>query len=747
MLERPLIYLVPPAAAALYGAVCFDLSPGLHASLLLLSLLLIAAGALIRHNRLFTITCMLAVTALAFSAFSLYRSLLVEPVRELSGRHAEITATVMQDPDVYEDSQRAELSVDDNDFLPRSFRMLCYLPLTEEPLHAGDRIQVNVGFYIPSATEGFDRAAYQASNGWYIAASCTEDENDQPVSFSVIGHEGDSPLWLPQRIARFCKQASLDALPAREGSLLSGFLIGDTAGLTDEDTLAFQISGLSHMVAVSGMHVAFLVAFCYLLFGRRIGTWVSVPLILLFIPIAGATPSVIRAAFMYLVAAGAFIMQREANSLNSLLGVLAVLLLQNPYAIAGLSLQLSFAATLGLILLSGRMQSRMMRPFAKLPKPAKKLVSVAAGAVSSTVSATIFTTPILLTSFGAVSMLSLLSNLLVVGVTAASFIGGIVLCVAAAVFPTAVPVVAALEKPMLDYILWVANFVADIPFGVVNWSDGFGLASVVILFGTVLLWLIAGKRIRWRFVLPGVCVLVVGITAAGTYYHGQRYTVTYLTCGSGQAILVSETDRNVTLIDCAGDGGYRDAAASVREWMRWNGCPRIDTLVLTAVDRSHARDLPALLDSTEVGQILIPAGCRETKYNTDLLALVHEAAAQEIGAEQMLYTGEVPITVFPVTDGKLGVLISDDVLVVHSPTQKQLAGYLETADAPPTAPEVVLAENNLEDIGLLEQALDAFGAERLVVQAAYRDITKEYAGRPVESPYWNGEIVRQFEKE
>ena len=73
MLERPLIYLVPPAAAALYGAVCFDLSPGLHASLLLLSLLLIAAGALIRHNRLFTITCMLAVTALAFSVFSLYR--------------------------------------------------------------------------------------------------------------------------------------------------------------------------------------------------------------------------------------------------------------------------------------------------------------------------------------------------------------------------------------------------------------------------------------------------------------------------------------------------------------------------------------------------------------------------------------------------------------------------------------------------------------------------------------------------
>ena len=112
MLERPLIYLVPAAAAALYCAVCLETAPGLHLSLLLLSIFLAAAGAFIRRERLFTVMCMLAAASFAFSGFAAYRMIRVEPVRELAGRHAEITATLLQDPDISEDSLRAELSVD-----------------------------------------------------------------------------------------------------------------------------------------------------------------------------------------------------------------------------------------------------------------------------------------------------------------------------------------------------------------------------------------------------------------------------------------------------------------------------------------------------------------------------------------------------------------------------------------------------------------------------------------------------------
>ena len=316
MLERPLIYLVPPAAAALYCAVCLDAAPGPHLSLLLLAVFLIAAGALVHHARPFAVCCMLAAASFAFSGFAVYRINVVEPVRELAGQNKEITATVLQDPDIYEDSQRAELSVDDAEWLPGSFRMQCYLPLTDEPLLAGDRIKVNVGFIFRAQRRALTVLPIRHPTAGILQA---------PIQRTTTMNQ--FPFQLPRRKGMVCagcrsvlrgSASRLVWICSPNGRVVcsAALLIGDTATLPDDDTLAFQISGLSHMVAVSGMHVAFLVAFCYLLFGRRIGTWASIPLILFFVPIAGATPSVIRAAVMYLIAAGAFIIRRETSSVN-----------------------------------------------------------------------------------------------------------------------------------------------------------------------------------------------------------------------------------------------------------------------------------------------------------------------------------------------------------------------------------------------------------------------------------------------
>lgn len=744
MRERPLVFLVPAAAMAIFCSVCLDIYIKPNLSLLLLSLSLAAAGALINYEKLFTLCCMLAAAFLALTGFSAYRSVFVDPVRMLAGSHAEITATVLQDAVVYDDNQRAELSVNDNTILRRSFRMYCYLPLTETPLYAGDQIRVNVGFYLPGNTEGFDRAAYQASEGCYITASYTKNEDDTPMSFAVLQTENGSPRWIPQRIARFCKQAIEDTLPEREAGLLTGLLIGNKDAMSASDTISLRIAGLSHLVAVSGLHVGFLVAFCYLIFGRRLGTYLSVPLILLFVPIAGASPSVIRAAIMYLIASSAFITKRESDTLNSLFAALALLLMQNPYAIAGLSLQLSFAATLGLVLFAGKMQMRMLRPLHDLPKPLYRLLSFIVGAVSCTICATIFTAPILLSSFGYISILSVLSNLLVVGVTAVCFIAGFLICIASAICPAVLPVLSAITQPPLYYILWVAERISNLPFGMVNWGDGFGLAALFLCFAVILSWLIIGNRIKWKYAMPIVCLCLVILSGLSTYQYQRTYRVTYLPCGTGQAILVSDTTQ-ATLIDCAGDGGYRDAAQMVQEWMRYHNIDHIDTLILTAVDRGHARDLPTLLQTVSVNQILIPVGSKSTKYNADLLELCEQVDAQEISQTKTLDTGAAPITVFPIADGKMGVQIASEVLILHSPTQKQLAAFLESSSI--FASEIVLSQRNMEDDELLTQALNAVGAERIIVQAGFGEVVSEYHGLSVESPYVTGEIVRQFMKE
>ncbi|MGI6181615.1 MAG: ComEC/Rec2 family competence protein [Agathobaculum sp.] len=507
------------------------------------------------------------------------------------------------------------------------------------------------------------------------------------------------------------------------------------------------MAGLSHLVAVSGLHIGFLVAFCYLLFGRKYGTVLSIPMILLFVPVAGATPSVIRAAVMYLITAGAFLCRREANSLNSLFVALALLLVINPYAIASLSLQLSFMATLGLILFSGKMQRRLSRPFQKCGRFFRKVAAIGAGAISCSVCAMLFTIPILLTAFGYVSVLSVLSNLLVTGITSICFIAGFLLCLCARFLPIAVPALAKVEEVLLGAMIAIAEWVAGLPFGLVSGQDGFFVAALLSAMGALWLWLLIGKRVKWKIILPVVCVAVAALTAVGVYDKNSHYTITFLPCGTGQAILVSDAaQQHTTLVDCAGDGGYHDAAASVQEWMRWHGVRKIDTLILTAADKGHARDLPALFNHTAVESVWMPAQCRKTKHNTEILDLLDRAPATPVEEKTVLNTESVPVTAFPITAGKLGVLIGRQVLVLHSPTQKQLSAFWQTGEQY-TAPIVVLAQRNLEDDALLRETLCLTKAEKLIIQAGSKEFLPAYEGIPTQSPYLTGELCIRYKKE
>gem|GEM_PF-416741 len=739
MWKKPMVYLAPAAAAALYCAVCLNYAPSVHTAIWALILSLIITGAVVRRPRIFFLCCMSTSVALAFSFFAVYEKYIVSPIRDLKGSTLEITATVLQDADVYENNQRAELLIDENDRITRSFHTLSYLPLTDIPLYAGDKITAYLSFYLPNNTGGFDRKLFQAADRCYIAASCPKDKNGEPYSFSVSREEENSLRWLPNRISRFCKQAISQALPVREAGLLSGLMLGDTSGVIEDDSLAFRIAGLSHLTAVSGLHIGFLVSFCFLAFGRRMGTTVSVPLVLLFVPIAGASPSVLRAAIMYLITAGAFAVQKEADSLNSLCIALALLLLMNPYAIASLGLQLSFASTTGLILLAGKMQRRLLAPTVNWSRIAKKTASFFASAVSCTVCATLFTTPILLTSFGSVSILSVLSNILVAGVTAICFIGGFILCLCAiASILLATSVGKFLIFP-LRYLLWVAHKATDLPFGRVNSYMAFRVAALGTFFIVLLLWILFGKRVKWKVTLPLCGVLIVGCIVADAQYQKTHYTVTYFPCGAGQAIIVSNTD-TTALIDCGGDGGYYNAASEVREWMRWRCISQIDTLILTAVDKTHLRDLSDLLEATEVNTILMPDNCKETKNNKDLLTFIRFHQAQPVSKRQTI--SSLPLTVFPVTDGKLGVNIGGHTLILHSATQKQLAAFLEKETI--SAPLVVLSERNLEDADLLADALQRIQAESILLQAS-RNVPQTLAGLPVESPYLLGDIQKQYQ--
>lgn len=730
-------------AAALYVAVMLQKSIALSASLLFCALCLISLAVFFEKRYLRTILLLTLSASMALTFLSAYDAVFVSPIRALHSQTLNITGTLCQDPTIYDDCQRAELQIEPSDNVPRAFRTLCYLPLTEESLLIGDQVELQAKFYLSGDAEGFDRATFQASSGCFISSEFVKDDNGRAVRFSVIKSSGKAVWQYPQRIARYCKQIISESLPEREGSLLNALLLGDKSGLSRTDSSALRKSGLSHLVAVSGLHVGFLVAFCYLLFGRRWGTVLSVLVILLFIPMAGATPSVIRAGIMYLVAAGGFLLRKEADSLNSLFLALLILLLSNPYAIASLSLQLSFAATLGLILFSGKLQCSIMRLFSGASRPMRSTMRFLAGAVSCTICASLFTMPILFSTFGYVSVLSLLSNLLVVGVTAVCFIGGLLLCVFGSLHASFAIGIAFVLRPFLSYILRVAELVSSIPFGLIYWEDAFGIAALFLFFATVWIWMYAATKVRWRVVLPCVILMLISLTAVGTFVQYSQYQVTYLPCGSGQSILISRAPEKLTVIDCSST--RQDAAELLEEWMLWHNFDHIDTLILTAVDKGHARSLPDVIDRIPIEKIIIPEGCKRTKHNGAYLDKLDQTAVPVNKVSDTLQISDAPkISLFSVTDGKLGVQIGSHTLVLHSPTQKQLAAYL--ADHSLTAPNIVLNQGQTSEIDLLRQACTDLQAETIILQAGSHTM-RQFNGIPILSPYQTGELMLNYKKD
>ena len=147
MRERPLVYLVPPMAAALYAAVCLELPVQLHIIAPIALLLVLAAVFLRRRKCLLNVFAVLAAAALALTGFAVCRDLRVVPLRALAGETQEITAAALRDAEVYDTDQRVLLSAETTD--GRRFRLRCYLPETEQPLLAGDRVRVMATLYVP----------------------------------------------------------------------------------------------------------------------------------------------------------------------------------------------------------------------------------------------------------------------------------------------------------------------------------------------------------------------------------------------------------------------------------------------------------------------------------------------------------------------------------------------------------------------------------------------------------------------
>ncbi|GMU77943.1 MAG: hypothetical protein AMXMBFR46_07410 [Acidimicrobiia bacterium] len=274
-------------------------------------------------------------------------------------------------------------------------------------LDAGDRVRLR-GYFRPLDP-------FEARLRWRHAVGAFEAD-------ALTGFEAPAgPLARLANRARVIVLAGHRQIPEPQRALVAGFLLGDTSNLPDAVVADFRAAGLSHLVAVSGQNVAFVLALIGPLLRRgprvvRLGAGLLV--LVVFATMTRWEPSVLRAATMAACSMVALAVGRPTAGLRSLALAVIALLLVDPFLLHSVGFQLSCAASVGIAALSPAIAARTPGPrwFAE--------------SLAVTVGAQLAVAPVLLVVFGSVPLVSVPANLLAAPfaapLTVLGLVGGVV---------------------------------------------------------------------------------------------------------------------------------------------------------------------------------------------------------------------------------------------------------------------------------------------------------------------------------
>lgn len=476
------------------------------------------------------------------------------------------------------------------------------------------------------------------------------------MSFPRVERAGEGPRGSPRALAaemRLRLERSMQAaLPEPAAALGSGIVMGRDGTMPRELTEAFRETGLAHFVAVSGSNIALVTALAFLLFVPLVGrNWATLPAtasLVLYVFLAGAEETVVRAAIMALIVLVGFWLGRPRSGLAALAAAAIAMTAAQPRLALEAGFQLSVASTAGLIVFGPWIRYGLAWAAARVGA-AGAVPNVLLEVASLSLAAWVAALPIIWVTFGQVSLIGPLVNIPTVPVFAIAFWLSGTAAIAGAVWEPAGWAIGLAAYYPLAFIIWMAEAGASVPRAAVT-VPRFGPEAA--LFATVALGALAWpayrylaprladrepqrdvvRTVRAAALASGAGALAAAIVAVSAWPAGGPGTlqVTVLDVGQGDAILVTTPNGERVVVD-GGPSGIvlaRELSDVLPHWQRG-----IAAVVLTHPDADHVSGLPALLERFDVGQVYDNGQPRETAVFAG-----YEAAA---GTRQTLRRGDV----------------------------------------------------------------------------------------------------------
>jgi len=540
-------------------------------------------------------------------------------------------------------------------------------------LDPGDWVEFQARLYVPLGFANpamLDARLVARGQGIDFVASVRAASEIRRVRGSV------GPLALCRRWAARLRRAMAGTISGRLGEPAAGFVrtmvLGERTDVPAEVEDGFRAAGATHVLSVSGLHLAVVVALFFQaakwLFGRR-PSWslrvpaavaaalLSLPACFFYTLLTGEAVATARSAIMAAMVLGATIVNRPVSLPTGIAAAAIALLVQSPLALLDVSFQLSFASVIGLGLFAGWLVPRGEH------RKRRRIWGWVVRSFSASFAASLVTGPLVAHHFGEITPAAPLGNLVLVPV------------VELVVLPCGlVGALLALAHSWLGAIpLWVAGLGSRLALILAEvfrrWAPVFlarcpDMTETLLLVGAASCLLQAavcpgGRRKRW-IALGTVGALLAGgslVSSSIARTRSRDLQVTFLDVGQGDSALVQGPGGFTALIDGGGryDNSFDTGARIVEPVLRARGITRLDLVILSHPHPDHMNGLFRILRRFPVAALWLSGDDGNNPAFRDLVELARERGVAMPVPGSLARNGTVVQAIGPWRDGAIGV--------------------------------------------------------------------------------------------
>lgn len=492
-------------------------------------------------------------------------------------------------------------------------------------IEQGNIIELTGKFKIPDKSrndKGFDYQKYLKTQRIYGTVQTTE-------TVKVIGKEKNKIRNCIWNIQNSLKQNIRKILPEKTANLCIGILIGDKENLEEEVVKDFKDSNLTHMLAVSGAHMTYVMLGLIIILkklGNKTFKIIAIIFLVFFMALSNFTPSVVRAGIMTITGLIASLLYRKTDIYCNLGLAAMIILMMNPYTILDIGFQLSYAGTIGIILLS----ENLVKYIDEKRTCKTKVMKYIKDAIIVTVSANIIILPIMAYQFHTISITFWISNILASPLMGIAVIGGFLIYIISIISMPIAKVIAIPLNITLNILMKIAQVCSEIPFSSILvkrpyvYSTCLYYLSIIAVLNKERFKIYAElirKKIKLVVIIITVGIFLFNVSMVKRYYNPLK--IYFIDVGQGDSTLIITPSDKKILVDGGGSESFDVGEKVLVPYLLNRRIKTLDYMIISHFDTDHVSGILTILESDiKVKNIIIARQAEISNNFKELLKIV-----------------------------------------------------------------------------------------------------------------------------